>query len=595
MRSNFTFFLILITTALSGQNNNTYQKLTDSLIKADKLEELLFYFNSELKTKTQDDTLLSWVGFAHMMNDDLDSAEIYYKQSLKINPNCFQCYLNLSRIYGFREDYITAFNFVEKGIAIDPHNADIYSLRANLKQFTNSKIGALIDYDKAIELDPDNAEHYLQRGLYNANQGYLLLAIADLNKAVELAPENYYCYFQRASIYYELNKPEPALTDINRSIELKPDEATLYLGRASIYNLKQEYKNAIADYSKAISLDPEDHLTYFYRAGSYYNLEDMEAACTDNLYLNSLIENGKITDPALITEVKGSIGDICVDSKPSYYYQRGVAFYNLKEYQKAIDIYNEGLKKFPENSMTLNFMGNAFMALGEYQKAFEKYEQSLKYKENILEEITINPRFAGASKETINNFYNASLALTYYSIAECKINMGSEDDALDAINIALDLLPNLIEFNIEGYYNLKGFILLIREEYENAVKEFDKCIQIDKYFTMAYVYRAIAKISSVEKVKYVANTINGIIVNQPLNINWVIPKKNELNSKETMLVSALNDCNTAIELQKDFGYAYYIRGQVKQMLGAGEFCLDLITAESLGLIVEQILIEDCVK
>lgn len=78
-----------------------------------------------------------------------------------------------------------------------------------------------------------------------------------------------------------------------------------------------------------------------------------------------------------------------------------------------------------------------------------------------------------------------------------------------------------------------------------------------------------------------------------MNVNWDVPDKSALAGKHSGLLLALNDCNTAIALDDKFGFAYYIRGQVKQMPGHGDYCIDLLTAKKLGLVVEEELLKNC--
>lgn len=558
-------------------------------------DEIIKYFDKELNKHPKNEDVLRWLGYVHIVKNNIDLGEKYYLQALAVNPQCARCYLNIGRVYSLRGDNKKALEYFDKAINTDSKDALLYSNRAKLKEMLGDKFGALRDHDKAIEIDPNNSEYFVQRGLYNSNSGYQSLAISDLTKAIELSPENYYPYFQRASIYYGQKRLDEALKDINKAIELDSNQHSLYTGRGAIFDVLQEYKKAIDDYSKAISLNKNDFLPYLNRATSYYKLEDLDASCSDYAILKTLIENGSITDQAIIKEVNGAIQDICNSSKPSYYYQRGIGYYNLKEYHKALDIYTKGLAIFPDNAMMLSFKGNAHLALNEFEKAIEFYNLSLKHKDNILTEIKINPRFVDASNEQITSFYKGSLASTYFSISECKVNLGHFDEALTNINKALELAPDIKEFNKEAYYNLRGHIYLMNGKYEQAISDFNKSIQTNKNFPLAYVNRAIAKVSLAEKVKISSYSIGGNISNQHMSVNWNMPNKSSLKKSETNIVSALSDCNTAIEIDKTLGFAYYIRGQIKQMLIYGDYCLDLLTAKELGLTVEEELLRNCGK
>lgn len=572
-----------------------YQRIGDSLLTRGKSDELIEYFENELKKHPKNEDVLRWLGYGHIIKNNLDLGEKYYTEALSVNPKCARCYLNIGRVHSLKGDNKKALEYFDKAVNTDPNDAILYSNRARLKEMLGDKFGALRDHNKAVEIDPENPESYIQRGEYNSRVGYQSLALADYTKAIELAPNNYNPYFKRASLYYGQKRLEEAMMDINKAIELDSNQFSLYIGRGAIFDVMQEYHKAISDYTKAISLNKNDFLPYLNRATSYYKLEDLDASCSDYAILKTLIENGSISDQAIIKEVNGAIQDICNPSKPSYYYQRGVGYYNLKEYHKALDIYTKGLTIFPDNAMMLSFKGNAHLALNEYEKAIEFYNLSLKNKDNILTEIKINPRFADASNEQITSFYKGSLASTYFSISECKTNLGYFDEALKEINTALELAPDINDFNKEAYYNLRGYIHLMSGKYELAISDFDKSILINKNFPLAYVNRAIAKVSLAEKVKIRSYSIHGNFNTQPMNVNWNSPTKSSLKKSESNILSALNDCNKAIEIDNKLGYAYYIRGQIKQMLTYGDYCLDLLTAKELGLTVEDELIRNCGK
>lgn len=595
MKTTIILLFIIISTLTFGQTSEKYQKFGDSLLASGKNDELIKYFENELKKHPKNEDVLRWLGYGHIVKNNLDLGEKYYTDALALNPKCARCYLNIGRVYALRGDNKKALEYFDKAVNTDPKDAILYSNRARLKEILSEKFGAFRDHDKAIEIDPENPEFYMQRGEYNSKVGYQSLAIADFTQAIELAPNNYNPYFKRARVYYLQKKLEEALIDINKAIELDSNQFSLYTARGAIFDVMQEYEKAIHDYTTAISLNENEYLSYLNRASTFYKMEDLDATCSDYSLLKSLIGKGIINDQAIIDEINGAIQNICDSSKASYYYQRGVGYYNLAEFQKAIDIYTLGLVKFPDNAMILSFKGNAHLALNQYEQAIEHYKQSLKYKEIFLAEIKTNPRFTGASEDEIAIFYNGSLASTYYSMSECLINLGQVEQALKEINTALELAPNGNDFSKESYYNLRGYIHLVNGKYDLAITDFDQCIKLNRNFAIAYVNRAIAKVSLAEKVKIKSYSIHANFNSQPMNVNWNLPTKSSLKKSESNILSALTDCNKAIEIDNKLGYAYYIRGQIKQMLTYGDYCLDLLTAKELGLAVEEEIIRNCGK
>ena len=586
---------IFLSNFIFCQKKEIYQSFGDSLISKGKYDEVINFFEKELKKHPKDEDILRWLGYTHILLNNADSGEKYYKQALEVNPNCARCYLNIGRAYTLRSDNKTALEYFNRAVKLDMKDALIYSNRANLKEFLGDKSGALIDYDKAIELDSTNYNHFVQRAKFNSKFGYLKLANSDFNTAVKLAPGNFEPYFERANFYYEQNKLNDALTDLNKAIELDKNQFASYLGRGAIHDLLNQHLKAVEDYTIAIALNHDDFTAYLNRAYSFYKLENLDAACEDYSILKLFIEQGKISDTSIQNEIINAIQDICIESKPSYYYQRGIGYYNLKEFSKALEIYSKGLEKFPNHSMMLSFKGNAHLALNEFENAIKLYDLSLNNKNNLPVEIESNPKINNESSSYKQQFINGSLSSTYYSLSECKLNLGKYDDALANINTAMDLMPTIDDFNKEAYFNLRGYIYTNIGKYDLAIADFNKSIQTNKNFALAYVNRAVATASKVQKPTKANFTMNTTINDQSSNIFWSTPKKSTIKKAEIKLLEALYDCDSAIAIENNLGYAFYIRGQLKQMLKQKDFCMDLFTAKSLGVNVEEELLNNCGK
>jgi hypothetical protein len=62
------------------------------------------------------------------------------------------------------------------------------------------------------------------------------------------------------------------------------------------------------------------------------------------------------------------------------YNNRGLAFYNLKLYQQAIEDFSQALRIKPQYAEALNNRGNAYYAVDQYEKAEADFNQSLRLK-----------------------------------------------------------------------------------------------------------------------------------------------------------------------------------------------------------------------
>lgn len=130
---------------------------------------------------------------------------------------------------------------------------------------------------------------------------------------------------------------------------------------------------------------------------------------------------------------------------------------------------------------------------------------------------------------------------------------------------------------------------------QGAVKDLDQSIQLNNRYALSYVSSAIAKISRDDKVKIKSYSIRSNFDNQPMNVNWDVTDKSSLSAKQSNLLAGLNDCDIAVAIDKNFGFAFFIRGQIKQLLGHEDYCYDSLMAKKLGLTVEEELLKNCTK
>ena len=128
------------------------------------------------------------------------------------------------------------------------------------------------------------------------------------------------------------------------------------------------------------------------------------------------------------------------------FYNRGVAYGNKGEYDRAIQDYNEAIRINPGYADAFNNRGNAYADKGEYDRAIQDYD----------EVIRINPEDAVA-------FIARGLAYWYkgeydHSILDC-------DEA-----IRIDPSSTEAHFNKGLAYAGKGENILAIENFDNAVR-----------------------------------------------------------------------------------------------------------------------------
>lgn len=590
MKKNLLTIFILLSSVFIfpqqaySQDTLFYKQYGDSLLAKQQYETLITFFSKEVQKYPKQEQILKWLGYTYLHQGDTKNAQRYYEDALTVNPKCLFCYLNLAQSSAMEQNLVGAIKYLNKAITLNPSHAKAYSFRAEMKEKKADTFGALKDYKKSIELAPKNAELFLRRAQFYMRNKYSTLAHNDLSTALELSTDN----LQKADIlqtksenYYKQKNYTQALEAISKAIKRVPKETTFYNSRAAIYNAQKEYDKSIADYSLALKIKPNDAFSYYYRGLTYHQLENMDAACTDYQQLKILTETDTEIDPSYKNLASSLVEEFCNTTKASYYYQRGIAAYNLGNYKQAVDYYDNGLRKYPNNPMLLSFMGNALMKLEKYKEATEMYELAVKNEDKLL----INNELLVDFKDYKIRFSHSNLL----SLAECFLYIDEIQKAKSTVLASIEISTNFEEPKLKAIdLNVYGLILLNDGNYKKALKTFNESIDQDALTGITYVNRAIAKVSLSENVTTRTMFLSGKIKNQPIGVHWKIPTKNKTSVK---LQSAITDCDTAIGLE-NLPYAYYIRSQIKMMVNE-DYCADLLKAKALGIEVEKELLKKC--
>ncbi len=592
MKKKIAFLILTICFSSYSQKKDLHEKWIDSLLKTnqkDVVEKLLL---EQLKDKKKQNYANRSLGYFYLKNKNYDLSEKYYRTELTSKPKCAESHYYLGRVYSRKKDFKKALIYLDKAIALEPKNASLYANRAKFKADQNDKIGAQIDYDKSIEINPNDAELFVLRAKYFFNERLNTLALLDCNKSINLNPKNYSNYLQRAQISFSQYKYDDALKDIEKAISLNPNQELSYNLRSLIYASQGEYYKANSDLEKAIELNPNDFMSFFMRSKIRYKAEDMNGSCED---LSKSLELLNLYDSEnnLKSEIENSIAEYCKIAKPSYYFQRGIAHYNMREFEKSIAIYTKGLEKFPKNSMTLSFRGNSYFEVNQFEKAVADYDLSNQNVDNLIDDMRLNTNYASMEKSQFDKYVNGTLATNHLMSSKSKFALEKYEDALIEIEKGIKIAPDLPEFGLENYYNVRGLILMALGENEKAIADFDKCLQIKVSVPIALINRAIAKINLKTQIKYRSSFITMNSPNTMYFGRWDLPVQSKIEYSKPNLLSALQDCNHAIKEDSEIGYAYYVRGAIKKLLENEDYCKDFKKAKSLDYQFDESIIENC--
>jgi len=235
------------------------------------------------------------------------------------------------------------------------------------------------------------------------------------------------------------------------------------------------------------------------------------------------------------------------------WYGKGLALFELREHQPAIEALQqaintlpkrEDLKKFHSSilqrqSVVYRFLGDFSTSAGREREARENYEQALTVINQAISLVPNNP-----------NYYNEKSSV----LSELK----RYDEGLAAINQAINLAPRA------AWYVNRGSLYYNQQKYELALSDWNKAIDINPNFADAYYNRGLLY-SDQQKYELALADYNKAI---NLNPNFADAYNNRGNLYKNLqkYELALSDYSKAIDINPNFADAYYNRGLLYQDL-----------------------------
>jgi tetratricopeptide (TPR) repeat protein len=191
-------------------------------------------------------------------------------------------------------------------------------------------------------------------------------------------------------------------------------------------------------YTKAIELKPDFLEAYINRGVAYNDLREYEKALHDH--------------------------DKAIELKPDdaiAYSNRGVVYSNLEEYEKALNDHNKSIELKPDDAVQYSNRGFVYDKLKEYEKAIIDYNTA----------IEITPNYVDA-------YLNRGLIYA---------KLEDYDEAKKDFSQAIELKPD----DPDAYYN-RGLVYDNLKEYEKAIEDYSKAIKLKPSNAFAYNNRGNA-------------------------------------------------------------------------------------------------------
>ena len=229
--------------------------------------------------------------------NNIQSAEIYYKEALKLNPNHFETNYYLGGLLAQTNDFVSAKSL----------------------------------FEKAIQIKPDFVEAHYNLGIILQELGEFQKAIDSYEIAIKIQPNHLKTYNNLGTLLKQLNKNQKAINYFEKAIQIKPNFVEAYYNLGLIFLDTDDHQEAINYFEKAIQIKPNYVKPYFYLGAIFQEIKD---------YKKSI----KYYEKVIIIQ-------------PNYieaYNNLGIVFKEIKEFQKAIICFKRAIKIDPNSTNTIN-------------------------------------------------------------------------------------------------------------------------------------------------------------------------------------------------------------------------------------------------
>lgn len=206
--------------------------------------------------------------------------------------------------------------------------------------------------------------------------------------AIALDNENLDAYFYRGIARANLEDHWGAMLDFSNVIFNKPD-ADSFFNRGNSKFAIGDFKGAQYDYSMAIKHDRGFFQAYYNLGMTQLHLEKYAEALKSFNFLMRHFPN----DPEINTQIAETLmalkhykfallfynKSINLNKSTDTYYNRGMAYMDMKKYKKAMEDFNMALSLDKKNDAAHFYLGISQLFSRNYEKAAERFKQTLSY------------------------------------------------------------------------------------------------------------------------------------------------------------------------------------------------------------------------
>jgi tetratricopeptide (TPR) repeat protein len=386
------------------------------------------------------------LNLGNMYRDDLgqpDSALLYYRRCISINPNYKNAYYNIG-IYHYQEEkFDSALYYFRNAVGLNASYANAYNYLGitflGMKQYDSARV----TLHKVIELDS------------NYEIGYYNLALA----------------------YYNLNQFDTAIRYSKKAIALYPTYSNAYLNLGLAYSSKAAYDSATKYYRLAIYHDANQYKAY-YDIG--YDFEERGMPDSALYYYNQCLR---------------------INSYCPAYKAKGFIYYRKSDLDVALFCFHQSLSCDPSDEYTHNAIGMIYTDHKTDDSAYLYFSNALKYNPD-MEQANYNMGkyyyYRPDHHDDSALLYLRKAAALKYKVAHLYYLIGKIFYSRMADDSAIVYYKRSLEIDPAYTFALSDLAVIYeaRKDFDKAIMYYKQLMELQASAPTAY---SIAKLSAKKK------------------------------------------------------------------------------------------------
>lgn len=188
-------------------------------------EGILDYNKSKSLGVERTATFYNYVGVAHFVIEQYDTAVVYFKSAIGIDKNNTTYVKNLGDALYRTGSFSDAQKQYENFLTLEKDNAEVYNMIGLCRYQEEDYKGAIQRFTKAIELDPKSSTYFDNRASAKGQTHDFEGAISDFSQSITLYPNDAEIFFRRGMLKIETSKKLEGCMDLGTANEMKHEGA----------------------------------------------------------------------------------------------------------------------------------------------------------------------------------------------------------------------------------------------------------------------------------------------------------------------------------------------------------------------------------